>query len=47
MKEGTIVCTCFGVTDKEIETAVRDNNLTTVEEVTNFTKGRRRLRRMP
>jgi NifU-like protein len=37
-KEGTIVCTCFGVTDKEIETAVRENNLTTVEEVTNFTK---------
>jgi NifU-like protein len=38
VKEGTIVCTCFGVTDREIETAVRENNLTTVEEVTNFTK---------
>jgi NifU-like protein len=38
LKEGTIVCTCFGVTDKEIEAAVRSNNLTTVEEVTNFTK---------
>jgi len=38
MKEGTIVCTCFGVTDKEIESAVRENNLTTVDEVTNFTK---------
>jgi len=38
VKEGTIICTCFGVTDREIETAVRDNNLTTVEEVTNFTK---------
>jgi NifU-like protein len=38
LKEGTIVCTCFGVTDKEIETAVRENGLTTVEDVTNFTK---------
>jgi NifU-like protein len=38
VKEGTVVCTCFGVTDREIETAVRANNLTTVEEVTNFTK---------
>ncbi|MGA2507618.1 MAG: Fe-S cluster assembly protein NifU [Chitinispirillaceae bacterium] len=38
LKEGTIVCTCFGVTDKEIETAVRENGLATVEEVTNFTK---------
>jgi len=38
LKEGKIVCTCFGITDKEIETAVRENNLTTVEEVTNFTK---------
>ena len=37
-KEGKIVCTCFGVTDREIATAVRGNNLTTVEEVTNFTK---------
>jgi NifU-like protein len=37
-KEGHIVCTCFGVTDKEIEIAVRENKLTTVEEVTNFTK---------
>lgn len=33
-----IVCECFGVTDKEIEKAIRENNLTTVEEVTNYTK---------
>jgi NifU-like protein len=33
-----IVCDCFGVTDREIERAVRENNLTTVEEVTNYTK---------
>jgi len=38
VKEGKIVCTCFGVTDKEIEAAIRDNGLTTVEEITNFTK---------
>jgi NifU-like protein len=37
-KEGTIVCTCFNVTDKEIEAVIRSNHLTTVEEVTNFTK---------
>lgn len=33
-----IVCECFGVTDKEIERAIRENNLKTVEEVTNYTK---------
>ncbi len=33
-----IICECFGVTDKEIERAIRENNLTTVEEVTNYTK---------
>jgi NifU-like protein len=33
-----IVCECFGVTDREIERAVRENNLRTVEEVTNYTK---------
>lgn len=38
VKEGKIVCTCFSVTDKEIEAAIRENNLITVEEITNFTK---------
>jgi NifU-like protein len=33
-----IVCQCFGVTQLEIERAVRENNLTTIEEVTNYTK---------
>ena len=33
-----IVCECFGVTDREIERAVLENNLTTVDEVTNYTK---------
>ena len=36
--EGTIVCTCFGVTDREIERVVRENDLTTVEQVTNYCK---------
>ena len=33
-----VVCACFGVTDREIERAIRENNLTTVEDVTNYTK---------
>jgi NifU-like protein len=37
-KEGNIVCICFNVTDAEIEKAVKDNKLTTLEDVTNFTK---------
>ncbi len=37
-KEGTVVCTCFGITDLEIEKAIRENNLTTVDDVTHFTK---------
>ncbi len=36
--EGKVVCTCFGVTDKEIERVVLENDLTTVEEVTNYCK---------
>jgi NifU-like protein len=36
--EDKIVCECFGVTGKEIERAIRENRLTTVEEVTNYTK---------
>ena len=35
---GSIVCTCFGVTDEEIRKVVAENDLTTVEEVTNFCK---------
>ena len=37
-QEGEIVCECFGVTDIEIERAVLENNLVSVEEVTNYTK---------
>ncbi len=36
--EGEIVCECFGVTDVEIERAVRENNLTAIEDVTDYTK---------
>ena len=36
--EGNVVCTCFGVTDQEIERVIRENDLTTVEQVTNYCK---------
>lgn len=36
--EGEIVCHCFGVTDEQIRRAVRENDLTTVAEVTDYTK---------
>ncbi len=37
-QEGNIVCECFGVTDVEIERAVRENNLADIESVTNYIK---------
>ncbi len=37
-EEGRLVCKCFGVTDLQIIKVARENNLTTVEEVTNFIK---------
>ena len=33
-----IVCTCFGVTRGKIESVVRENNLSTLEQVMNYTK---------
>jgi len=36
--EGNLVCECFGVTDEQIRKVVRENNLTTVDQVTNYTK---------
>jgi len=36
--EGKVVCNCFGVTESEIERVIKENNLTTVEEVTNYCK---------
>lgn len=38
MAEGEVVCECFGVTDLEIIRAIRESNLHSVEEITNFTK---------
>jgi len=35
---GKVVCNCFGVTDKEIERVIIENDLWTVEEVTNYCK---------
>jgi len=36
--EGHVVCTCFGVTETEIERVIRENDLKTVEQVTNYCK---------
>jgi len=36
--EGEIVCECFGVTDLEIERAVKENSLKTIEDVTHYVK---------
>lgn len=33
-----VVCICFGVTRSEIERAIRENELRTAEDVTNYTK---------
>lgn len=38
MALGEVVCECFGVTDLEIKRAIRESDLHSVEEVTNFTK---------
>lgn len=35
---GKLVCKCFGVTDAQIKRAIHENNLKTVEEVTDYTK---------
>jgi NifU-like protein len=36
--DGNIVCECFGVTDKDIERAVTEHHLHTIEDVTNYVK---------
>ncbi len=36
--EGEIVCQCFGVTDALIRKVIRENNLKSVEDITNYTK---------
>jgi NifU-like protein len=37
-EEGRTVCKCFDVTDEKIRKVAVENHLTTVEEITNFTK---------
>ncbi len=37
-EEGEIVCHCFGVTDRQIERAIKENGLTSVAQVTYYTK---------
>ena len=36
--EGNIVCECFGITDVQIERALTENSLKTVEDITNYIK---------
>ena len=36
--EEEIICKCFGITDKEIDRVVQENHLTTVADVTHYTK---------
>jgi NifU-like protein len=37
-EEGAIICECYGITDQKLYRVIRENNLHTVEDVTNFTK---------
>lgn len=36
--DSKLVCKCFGVTDNQIRRAIRENGLTTVQEITEYTK---------
>lgn len=36
--DGTLICTCFGVSDKRIRRVVAENNLTQAEQVTSYIK---------
>ena len=36
--EDTVLCTCYNVSENEIRRVITENQLTTVEEVTNFTE---------
>ena len=45
--EGNIVCECFGVTDIQIERAVRENHLDDHRTGHGLCQGRRRVRKLP
>jgi NifU-like protein len=36
--EGTLVCACYGISEKKIRRAIAENDLSTVEQVTNYVK---------
>ena len=36
--EGNIICSCFGISDTKIKRVIRDNKITTAEQVTNYVK---------
>ena len=36
--EGSLVCACYGITEKKIRRAITENDLDTVEQVTNYVK---------
>ncbi len=36
--EGRVVCKCFGVTEPQLRQAIEENDLKSVEEITNYTK---------
>ncbi|HIP39455.1 MAG TPA: Fe-S cluster assembly protein NifU [Desulfocapsa sulfexigens] len=38
MAQGEVVCECFGVTDLDVIRAIKESDLRSVEEITNFTK---------
>jgi NifU-like protein len=37
-EKGNIVCQCYGITDQKLRHVIRENNLHSAEDVTNFTK---------
>jgi NifU-like protein len=37
-EDGALICKCFGINEGMVERAIRANKLTTLEQVTNFTK---------
>jgi NifU-like protein len=36
--QAKVLCTCFGVTEEEVRRVIKENRLSTVDEVTNYTK---------